>query len=110
MDVYDLQYEVVAAGGTICEDYKYWGAVAFADGTISCDGGMMMLNVFPSPENLEKNKTKEIESGKANTYDTTTTWLQGMNWTIRGELTEITALQKKLGGELVSFSYGPSHR
>lgn len=110
VDVYDLQHEVVAAGGTRCEDFKYWGAVAFADGTISCDEGMLMLNVFPSPENLEKNKAKEIQEGNANTYDFSTTWLQGMNWTIRGKAEELPALQKKLGGEIVTFSYGPSHR
>lgn len=110
VDVYDLQHEVVAAGGTRCKDFKYWGAVAFADGSISCDGGMIMLNVFPSPENLEKNKAKEIQEGRANTYDTTITWLQGKNWTVRGKADELTVLQKKLGGEMVSFSYGPSHR
>lgn len=110
VDVYDLQHEVVAAGLDKCKDYKYWGAVAYADGTISCKSQDVMLNVFPSPENLEKNKAKEIETGNANTYDSSTTWLQGKNWTVRGVPADLELLKKKLGGEIVTFSYGPSHK
>jgi hypothetical protein len=110
VDVYDLQHEVVAAGLDKCKDYKYWGYVAYADGTISCQNQSVMLNVFPSPENLEKNKAKEIETGNANTYDFSTTWLQGRNWTVRGSAAELELRKKKLGGDIVTFSYGPSHR
>lgn len=110
VDVYDLQHEVVAAGLDKCKDYKYWGYVAYADGTISCKSQDVMLNVFPSPENLEKNKAKEIETGNANTYDSSTTWLQGKNWTVRGVPADLELLKKKLGGEIVTFAYGPSHR
>lgn len=111
VDVYDLHHEVVAAGNTICKNnYSYWGAVAFADGTISCANQAIMLNVFPSPEVLEKNKAKEIEVGNVQSYDFTTQWLQGKNWTIRATTEEMAKLKVKLGGEIVIFSYGPSHR
>jgi hypothetical protein len=111
VNVYDLHHEVVAAGNKVCKDnHEYWGAVAFADGTISCAKQAIMLNVFPSPEALEKNKAKEIEIGNVQSYDFTTEWLQGKNWTIRAPKEDMAALQKKLGGQIVSFSYGPSHR
>lgn len=111
VDVYDLHHEVVAAGNTVCKNnYEYWGAVAFADGTISCANQAIMLNVFPSPEALEKNKAKEIEIGNVQSYNFTTQWLQGKNWTIRATTEEMAKLKVKLGGEIVTFSYGPSHR
>jgi hypothetical protein len=111
VNVYDLHHEVVAAGNTICKNnYEYWGAVAFADGTISCAKQAIMLNVFPSPEALEKNKAKEIEIGNVQSYDFTTQWLQGKNWTVRATTEEMAKLKVKLGGEIVTFSYGPSHR
>lgn len=110
VNVYDLQHEVAAAGFSVCEDFKYWGAVSFADGTIACGNQQMMLSVFSAPDKVELYKAKEISDGNKQTYDMTTTWLQGSNWVIRGEAKEFLDLKEKLGGNIVSFSYGPSHR
>jgi hypothetical protein len=110
VDVHDLREAVVLAGGNECEEYEYWGAVAFADGTISCDGQQMMIDVFNTPEDLQMYKAQDIQTGNAASYDLDHTWLQGKNWLVRGETRRYAPLQEKLGGKIVTYSTGPSHR
>lgn len=96
MDVYALQKAYIAAGGN-CKDGKYWGSVAYAEGTIECDHDTM-IDVFEDRSHMADYQAKDRAEGYSQTL------LAGDNWQIRTDKAEIPAIQAKMGGRIVSYT------
>lgn len=95
-DVNALQKAYISAGGN-CAGGKYWGYVAFANGTIECDSDTM-IDVFDDTAAILKYQAQDRAQGYG------ATMLQGSNWLIRTNTDELPGLKEKLGGKIVSYT------
>ncbi|MHA7191071.1 hypothetical protein ACX80N_12355 [Arthrobacter sp. MDT2-16] len=107
-NVGELRAAYIEAGGD-CEDWRDRGPNGYGGGTIECDGSSM-IDVVSDSDKLEKYRDDFTEKSNVQSIESTWTWLQGENWMVRSTEEEVAAMKEILGGEIVSFKTGPTHR